>query len=58
MTFKQKLLRVFFALEIMVFVVLYIFGSQGLQATRGLARERGLIDLNHRAVRPQQRHEL
>ena len=44
MTFKQKLLRIFFAFEITVFIGIYIFGSQGLQATRAIARECNTIE--------------
>lgn len=51
MTFKQKLLRIFFALEITVFVLLYIFGSQGLQATRALVQECSAIERTIAQVR-------
>jgi cell division protein FtsB len=51
MTFKQKLLRIFFALEILIFTGLYMFGSQGLQATHALARECSAIEQTIARVR-------
>jgi cell division protein FtsB len=51
MTFKQKVLRLFFAFEIGVFIVLYIFGSQGLRATRAIAQECSTIEQTIARVR-------
>jgi len=53
MTYKQKLLRIFFVGEIVVFVWLYIFGSQGLHATRSLARGCHLIEQDIAQLRTQ-----
>ena len=51
MTFKQKCFRVFFAFEITVFVALYIFGAQGLRATRAIARECSVVEQTIARVR-------
>ena len=51
MTFKQKLLRIFFAFEITVFVAIYIFGAQGLRATRVIARECSSVEQTIARVR-------
>ena len=53
MTFKQKLLRVFFVGEIAVFAWLYIFGSQGLHAKRSLVRGCELVEQDIAQLRTQ-----
>lgn len=44
-TFKQTVLRVFFALEVSVFAGVYLFGPNGLQSMVLLERENN--DLDH-----------
>lgn len=43
-TFKQTALRVFFALEVVVFTGVYLFGPTGLQTVVLLERENGELD--------------
>jgi len=43
-TFKRTMLRVFFAVEICVFVGVYLFGPGGLQAMIALERENRQLD--------------
>ena len=43
-TFKRTMLRVFFAVEIFVFIGAYLFGPSGLQAMRQLEKENKKLD--------------
>lgn len=43
-TFKRTMLRVFFAVEVCVFVGVYLFGPSGLQTMVRLERENSHLD--------------
>lgn len=43
-TFKRTMLRIFFAVEVCVFVGVYLFGPSGLQAMRQLKQENQQLD--------------
>lgn len=43
-TVKQTILRIFFAIEITVFVFVYIFGPQGIQALRHVKQENMVLE--------------
>lgn len=42
---KRFLLRLFFAVEIFLFIVIYLFGTQGLQVVLSMRRENSALSL-------------
>ena len=47
---KRFLLRLFFTIEIMVFIFIYFFGTQGLQVVMGMRKENGMLAFQTRQL--------
>jgi len=48
---KKMALRIFFVVEIVVFIFVYVFGPQGMQALRHVQQENAVIEKNIHALR-------
>ena len=47
---KRFLLRLFFGVEIFLFLLIYVFGTQGLQVVLGMRKENGALSLEIRQL--------
>lgn len=53
---KQKIIQLFFVIEVMVFAGVYLFGAQGIQALLRLKRDNNELDKEIKALQTEVAH--